>query len=239
LLAEHGHQDNRLLVGLLHKARAEVALQMADEPALRAHLAAMEQRFRSTRNPALIAQVERLTAEALKAKLLPALASPSANQNSDTTLLPGSLAELTSASDRYRYALQIVVQRARARSGFLYKLHGEQFRLAAASSTHEPPIGLETELRESAKRLRDGVSLQSANLDGDDADMATVFVDSSTPPSAAPSHEKILLTIRQDGRAQVVGGLILEASQPGLLDLVFLDSLARVLYEHETVSTAF
>jgi hypothetical protein len=239
LLAEHGHQDNRLLVGLLHKARAEVALQMADEPALRAHLAAMEQRFRSTRNPALIAQVERLTAEASKAKLLPALASLTANQNSDVTLLTGSLAELTSASDRYRYALQIVMQRARARSGFLYKLHGEQFRLAAASSTHEPPLGLETELRESAKRLRDGVSQQSANLDGDDADMATVFVDSNTPPSAAPSHEKILLTIRQDGRAQVVGGLILEASQPGLLDLVFLDSLARLLYEHETVSTAF
>jgi hypothetical protein len=239
LLAEHGHQDNRLLVGLLHKARAEVALQMADEPALRAHLAAMEQRFRSTRNPALIAQVERLTAQALHAKLLPALASLSANQNSDARLLPGSLAGLTSSQDRHRYALQLVVQRARARNGFLYKLQGEPFRLIAASSANEPPLGLETELRESAKRLRNGVSHESSNPDQDDAEMATVFVDSSAPPSAVPSHEKILLTIRQDGRALVVGGLILEASQPGLLDVVFLDGLARVLHEYETVSTAF
>jgi serine/threonine protein kinase len=66
-----------------------------------------------------------------------------------------------------------------------------------------------------------------------------VFVDSSAPPSAAPSHQNILLTIRQDGRAVVVGGIILEASQPGLLDLVFLDGIARLVYQHEAVSSAF
>jgi hypothetical protein len=163
----------------------------------------------------------------------------SANQNSDATLLSGSLAGLTSSPDRYRYALQVVVQRAGARSGFLYKLHAEQLRLVAASSTNEPPIGLETELRESAERLRNGVIHHSTDLDEDGAEIATVFVDSNAPRAAAPSHENILLTIRQDGRAVVVGGLILEATQAGLLDVMFLDSIARVLYEHETVSSAF
>jgi hypothetical protein len=64
LLGQHGHQDNRLLIGLLHKARAEVALVMRDPCAFNLHEEHVETRFKSTRNPALIAQWERLVERA-------------------------------------------------------------------------------------------------------------------------------------------------------------------------------
>ena len=41
LLSAHGHQDQPLLIGLLHKARAEVALAMNDQPAFARHFAEM------------------------------------------------------------------------------------------------------------------------------------------------------------------------------------------------------
>lgn len=64
LLAEHGQKDNRLLVGLLHEARAEIALLMRDLSTFELHERHVEERFKSTRNPALIAQWERLVESA-------------------------------------------------------------------------------------------------------------------------------------------------------------------------------
>ena len=67
LLAEHGAQDQPLLIGLLHKARAEVALSMNDAAGFDAHFAEMERCFRRSRNPALIAQIARTAKLALAA----------------------------------------------------------------------------------------------------------------------------------------------------------------------------
>jgi hypothetical protein len=61
LLAEYGHADQPLLVGLLHKARAEVALQERDVAAFELHATELGKRFGSTGNPALLAQCERLS----------------------------------------------------------------------------------------------------------------------------------------------------------------------------------
>jgi tetratricopeptide (TPR) repeat protein len=57
LLARWGDADNPLFIGLLHKARAEIAVAMRDEPALLRHFAELERCFRATHNPALIAQL--------------------------------------------------------------------------------------------------------------------------------------------------------------------------------------
>ena len=72
LLAKHGDEDQPLWIGALHKARAEVALRMGDEGALELHLAELNRRFRGTRNPALIAQCERLAEQAVRQGLRPA-----------------------------------------------------------------------------------------------------------------------------------------------------------------------
>jgi tRNA A-37 threonylcarbamoyl transferase component Bud32 len=69
LLAEHGHQDQPLFVGLLHRARAEVAVLMSDRAGYEVHSTAMADRFHRTHNPALVAQGDRLTARAARAGL--------------------------------------------------------------------------------------------------------------------------------------------------------------------------
>ena len=67
LLSKHGAQDQPLLIGLLHKARAEVALSMSDAAGFAAHFTEMEQCFRRSQNPALIAQIARTAKLALAA----------------------------------------------------------------------------------------------------------------------------------------------------------------------------
>jgi tetratricopeptide (TPR) repeat protein len=60
LLARWGDADQPLMVGLLHKSRAELALSTSDWATFELHHAAMGRCFKSTRNPSLVAQWERL-----------------------------------------------------------------------------------------------------------------------------------------------------------------------------------
>lgn len=62
--------DSPLLVGSLHRDRALLAVWERDEDGLAAHLLAMSEQYRSTRNPWLIRQCEQLAADAQSAGLL-------------------------------------------------------------------------------------------------------------------------------------------------------------------------
>jgi hypothetical protein len=64
LLEETLPSGNPLLIGSLHRDRAQVALLERDQDGLVHHARAMEEWFRGTRNPSLIAQCERLAASA-------------------------------------------------------------------------------------------------------------------------------------------------------------------------------
>jgi tetratricopeptide (TPR) repeat protein len=155
LLAKHGHEDNRLLIGLLHKARAEVALLARDSEAFEVHQREMEQRFRGTRNPALIAQWERLVERATRLGVRKA--DPPAAQDGQIGLKSTittftSLAELSAAADPYASALQLFMSRVRATSGFLYLSRQNAMHLVAASGTSEPPAHLEGALKELADK---------------------------------------------------------------------------------------
>jgi hypothetical protein len=63
LMREHAPGRDRVTLGLLHRARAELALSEGDTASFDAHLGAMERLFRPTSNPALIAMCERLRHE--------------------------------------------------------------------------------------------------------------------------------------------------------------------------------
>ena len=226
MLAEHGHQDNRLAVGLMHEARAEVALQMRDEATLHAHFAQMEERFRATKNPALIAQVERLAARAQLRH--PGAADPSLRPaEPESVSIQRSFAEIASAPDRYKHALQLVLRRTRAKNGFLYVLRNRAAHLVAASSPDEPPLGLEAELLESALRL------QNEENDADE----TRMLEPEAPGGG--DYQVIMLATHRDRRPIVVGGLILEDSESAWLDAAFLESIAQALHDREGLSTAF
>jgi hypothetical protein len=153
LLAQHGDNDNPLLIGLLHKARAEVALKTRDRERFNLHYEQVHQRFRATKNPALVAQWEHLGELALKAGLHPAAESAGGVESAERQQAASgarSIAELTYAPDRAEYALYLLLERSRARAGYLYLLEDGGWRLAAASSQLEPPLGLETQLKRQA-----------------------------------------------------------------------------------------
>ncbi|HET6332077.1 MAG TPA: protein kinase [Polyangiales bacterium] len=234
LLTKHGHDDNRLLIGLLHKARAEVALAMRDEAALTRHFKQMEERFRSTRNPALIAQVERFAARVLRSRMNVPVEGRAAAARS---LLPKTFADLTSAADRYKYALQLLVERAHAKAGFLYMLQDDGLKLVAATSPDEPPIGFETELRAWAQDARDSRApkFELAEEDG----FETQLVDMAQAPLIAPDYSIVMLTMRRDDLPVVVGGVILEAGERAELGSTFLEDVAVALHDRAMVSTAF
>ncbi len=62
LLVRFGATEHPLALGLLHEARARIALSSGDEAAYEASLAAVDTLFRPTGNPALVARYERLAA---------------------------------------------------------------------------------------------------------------------------------------------------------------------------------
>jgi tetratricopeptide (TPR) repeat protein len=155
LLAEHGHKGNRLMIGLLHKARAEVALNTKDADAFELHVREMEQRFRSTRNPALIAQCERLLDRAARLgvrKLEPLGVQDAETVQGLSAMISGTVGELSGTVDPCAHALQVILTRANAKSGFLYLRRQGAMILAAASDPNPPPRSLEDALKELADK---------------------------------------------------------------------------------------
>jgi tRNA A-37 threonylcarbamoyl transferase component Bud32 len=157
LLAKHGAEDQPLLVGLLHKARAELALLMKDVVAFDEHAGQTEQRFRATKNPALLAQWERLMQQAVRAGLKRRNETASvANDYDDPSALATQqriISELATAREPHDFALRLIVQESRASGGYLYLYQHQAMQLASVTSSEEPPRALELELRERARRI--------------------------------------------------------------------------------------
>jgi hypothetical protein len=166
LLAQHAGHDNPLLMGLFHKARAELAIALADEAAFELHLAATEQRFRATRNPALIAQCEQLIEAGRRGGLRGASAALATIGRAGpvrSTTGQRSIAELTAAADRSEYALWLILERTVAKSGYLYVMERGALRLAAASTRREPSPELERELQALAQSAATVAQLDEGN----------------------------------------------------------------------------
>jgi hypothetical protein len=161
LLTKHESLESPMLVGLMHEARAEVALGMLDRHGFDMHLAAMQLRFRRTRNPALMAHHARLCERAARAGLRHAASveprsdcAPHGQAGEPGSSPERTIGEISVATDRCEFALQFILKSTRARAGYLYMLEPDGFRLAAATPGAELPKGLETELRAQANQLR-------------------------------------------------------------------------------------
>jgi tetratricopeptide (TPR) repeat protein len=266
LLEKHGAEDNPLLVGLLHKARAELALMMRDVEALEKHVCEMERRFRSTRNPALIAQCERLSENVSRAGLSKALAMDSHEkglQLADATAC--TIGELSAAAEPCDYALRLVLDRSKAKAGFLYVYRHESMQLVASSSADDAQPHLEEALAQLAAVPSNAASAhpgvdpdepqvlteESRHVDttGSDVDTTagdldagnTVFVPSAPAPTPWGGYQLILLRSPSGETRGVVGGLILEAdpSHASRLGPDFLGGVARVLLDRRAMTSAF
>jgi hypothetical protein len=184
LLAKHAHDDQPLLVGLLHKARAEVALEMNDRAQFEAQTQLMERHFRATKNPALITQWERLNQRAQRSGLTRVddfRAAPPVDDASSNITQRRIFSELSSAKDPYDFALRLLVEESRASAGYLYLYHHRGMHPAAATSNEEPQRELEAELTLRAQRIE----LREA----EDADSNTQALDDCEP--AAPEQSAV------------------------------------------------
>jgi hypothetical protein len=209
LLSLHGAQDNAMLVGLLHKARAEVALMMEDAACFDLHFAQLQRCFRATRNPALIAQSERLLARAVKAGLRRAGETPPHALPPRDAGTSAHISSLHFADDPFQHVLKVAVQRSCAKSGYLYIYEYDKMRLVAANRSDEAPRGLETQLLDDVRRLRlaaetdlhsaassqgetvvrTTTALRKRVLEAEDAEAAAGATQIVSTPPAASKHE--------------------------------------------------
>ncbi|HKP59983.1 MAG TPA: protein kinase [Polyangiales bacterium] len=157
MIQEYEADHNPLLLGLLHETRAQCALSVADRDGFDAHLARAQVYFLSTHNPVLVAHVTLLKQLSLHVEPQAAVVPSGVTRELLSELGPArgshSVGELLLASDRERYALELLIERTRAKGGCLYLLDGDGgLQLAAASAIAEPPRELERELSQQLQR---------------------------------------------------------------------------------------
>ena len=251
LLAKHGHEDNALLVGLLHKARTEVALAMGDSEKTKVHLGETDVRFRSTKNPALIAQCERLAERVARAGGIlggvEGFAGGGAGALVAEVLASRTVGELSAIADPCDAALRLLLADANATTGFLYLYRGESMRLAAASTPADAPRELEVALEQLAAVGMAGqrsVASDIESMDGvseeDDPEAGdTVFVASAPPPNPWGPYQLLLLRDAHSGK-HVAGGVILEATEEQVRRIGphLMSGIARLLDERGTQTSA-
>lgn len=225
MLAEHGGEDQPLLIGLLHQARAEVAFGMRDAVAFERHSGEMERRFREAKNQSLITRGERLSAAAVAISLRPS--KPTSSQSEQpavaiTTATQRAIAAVVTASSRADAALAVIVSAARARAGYLYLLRGNRLERAAATGGGEPSAAVYERLRNDLLRLRfvaEEEEPDTAAIDSTDPEPAgSVFIDSpqSGDESRGDEHELqrgFVLSTWNNGELVVVGGVIVECDR--------------------------
>lgn len=177
--AQDSH-DNPLLHVLSHRARAEVAIAQRDAEAFDKHMSIAQRWAGRADYPALYGQLQRTVSSARRANLtghrtLDALQGERSRHSTQ------SVTELMGAcrgpAQRQQTALDILVDRSQAASGFLYLLESAGLRFAAPLHGAEPPEDL---LGELSQRLTDFRDL-------DDETLATLMDES--PLHTVVGHE--------------------------------------------------
>jgi Protein kinase domain/AAA ATPase domain len=161
LIARHGHHDHPLLIGLLHRDRARVAASANDAPSFAQHLAEARKRFVATGNPALLAQVRRLSELAdstFSAELLGGLLGA---QRTETSALHRLLAVMPTDGLRDQRILEQAMALAGASRARLYRLDRGEPVLSAQRGDDAWSALLEGEVRDLvAMRTEDGMTTE-------------------------------------------------------------------------------
>jgi tetratricopeptide (TPR) repeat protein len=244
LLAEHG-PDNPLLAGLLHKARALVALRQNDMASFQVHLARVRAHFSATQNPSLMAQTERLVSMGLRTRtpVWQVLDEPlGVDTGRLDTHMRHLVSEIGAAPDARETALGALIQETRARAGYLYLFEGGMLcRVAADGPGATPEQERELERRiEQAER-------ETARFPRDSADAfhehRSMLIDSEPLEAelltAAGPQLAVLRAAGDDDERVVIGGAILEPAIGGGLAPrpEVLDAIARAIHSRTQTTT--
>jgi hypothetical protein len=131
LFVRHEKNENPMTLGSLHATGAEIAMFEGDAAAFDAHVKNMERWFRSTKNPALVAQCESLRRAFAKRKghFAPVPATSAAvSPTNAVTLARSVLASCHGGDERKLRAMELIAERAGTQQAWLFTV----------SERHEP-----------------------------------------------------------------------------------------------------
>jgi hypothetical protein len=231
LLVKHAPNRGPISLGSLHHARARVAQLADDRPAFEYHLHGMERWFRSTKNPALIAQCERL-AQTVRASNppppageVPDVVTVRSGPRADPWLL---LAACSDSGERARRALELALERFSVSSGALF---GMRDGVLAVLAEKQMPLPAHTLLQAVGQRI----TLAVADT------QATAIRSRTDEPDPLAAHSVMALTVYHTGRdtPRSVGAFVLPPTAipigPDLQS--FVRGIAAALYDSGDVST--
>ena len=147
-LAEAVHTASPALLGALHEARALIALAAGDPAGFQRHSLETDQWFRATRNPALIARIQRLRdigarEEASRAggpSLVDAVFTAAEGSRPS---LDQALRDCRGPTERAQRALELLLSVSAAAEGYLFRCESERPpQLVADSSNGHPADGI-------------------------------------------------------------------------------------------------
>jgi hypothetical protein len=251
LLDQQERHDNPMMRGLTHQAAARMALALRNATEFRTQLDAMDQWFRRSDNPSLVAQCYRLADEGQRAGLLPDAREYVHTQGPKAAvseeMIRQAFGRCRGASHRLATALEIVASAARAERGYLYLSEKQGgLRFAAPLVGHEPPEDLRIELAAKLDALcREEnvktVIYDAARPEGTATVLKTDDVPSDVYSAASLNYSAVYLIFPRAERLVAVGAIaLIPGDQPLLaIDPGVLEEVARGIYEAADVQTVF
>jgi tetratricopeptide (TPR) repeat protein len=215
LLTLHEHDSNPLIVGLLHRDRARIAL-MADDPrAFERHARATHAEFSRTGNPTLQSQGHRLVEWALAPESgeVPNLPSESKDNLQLLQSVAGSPLDVVA-----QRALEHIVALSGAPSARMYLIESGRPILYARHGDERSAPPLETEVQRMLAAFHD----QYARTKTTSAFQPT--------PEETTGHTLLPLVVTKDGAHHTVGAVVIfECRQPERLTRHHLQQIAIAL----------
>jgi Protein kinase domain/AAA ATPase domain len=247
LISAQTSHDNPLIHGWTHRARAQVALLAADAASFQHHLRQMSDWFRRAENPALVGQAQRFADEGRRAGMLPTADSlvPGAQGRREREQLEARRAFLScrGPAERLQLALDLLVERAAAASGYLYLLGAHGLRYAAPMVGIEPPAELQLELTARIRVETEDDETRVAEQVHPNA-LRTVIDFEHRPANDQrdATYTYLVLSLEQpDKNIVIVGAVALvpgsEPTEP--VDRTFLEEVARGIYDAGDVRTLY
>jgi len=234
------------LSGSLHEARAKIALSTGDTESYALHRNATESWFRATKNPALIARVQRLPDPAERRGMaseggaeVTALASPAGRAEALRTLITADVATLAQDGDEARWvsavlsgcrgpieraarSLELLIEASGGAAGYLYLYQGGELHLLAPTYGEEPPELLVNALARIASEV------ESVH--------AAATMELGWQPDAVPGDVtwvRALLCVVRGGPRVAIGAvaIVCDATKATVPPRALLDQVAAELYQ--------
>ena len=198
---DHGMEG--LHQGVLHEARARVAIHGGSQENFERFAALTAENYRAGQSPALLARYERLVHEARTVDLDSSVAPLHAHDAAALSAAAGRHAGMTAlepmgGEERRRQALSLLLEATKTVEGVLYGVDGSGTLSLFACEGAEPPADLETTLQEYVK----------AEVDECDDVTRTCFDgDSEQDPSRSEveAYRPVVLVTSDHGKRAVVG----------------------------------